>query len=103
MTTAPGPFDLTLFVSGASELSARAIADTRRLCEEHLDGRYHLSVVDVHENTAAALASGVLAAPTLIKNLPAPARRLVGDLSDTRNVLRALALPVAQDARAARS
>ena len=48
-------YELTLFVSGASDLSARAIANARRLCDVHLDGRYHLSVVDVHEDPAAVL------------------------------------------------
>lgn len=91
-------YQLTLFVSGASDLSARAIANARQLCDLHLDGRYHLSVVDVHENPAAALKSRVVAAPTLVKNQPLPVRRLVGDLSHTDKVLLALELPVADPA-----
>jgi diguanylate cyclase (GGDEF)-like protein len=74
-------FDLTLYVSGASDLSARAIADARRLCDVHLAGHYHLSVIDVYEDPAAVRASGVLATPTLVKNRPLPVRELVGDLS----------------------
>ena len=90
-------YRLTLFVSGASELSARAIADARRLCDNHLGGRGHLSVVDVHEDPAAALTSRVIAAPTLVRNLPLPVRRHVGDLSRTDKVLLALDLPVCTD------
>ncbi|MCW3014307.1 MAG: circadian clock protein KaiB [Solirubrobacterales bacterium] len=100
MSPAPGEdrYELTLFVSGASDLSARAIANARQLCESHLHGRYHLAVVDVHEDPAAVLSSQVLAAPTLIKHRPLPVRRLVGDLSHTDKVLLALDLPVATPA-----
>jgi circadian clock protein KaiB len=90
-------YELTLFVSGASDLSARAIANARNLCDLHLEGRYQLSVVDVHENPSAVLSSELLATPTLVKNLPLPARRLVGDLSRTDKVLLALELPVAKE------
>jgi circadian clock protein KaiB len=94
-------YDLTLFVSGASEHSGRAIADATELCDAHLHGRYCLSIVDLHENPAAALSSHVLAAPTLVKNLPLPARKLVGDLSHTTKVLLALELPLGKDAPSA--
>jgi circadian clock protein KaiB len=98
--TAAG-YELTLFVSGASDLSARAIADATRLCEAHLAGRYHLSVVDVHQDPAAVLAHRVVAAPTLVKHRPPPMRRLVGDLSRADRVLKALDLPVATRASVA--
>ena len=84
---------LTLYVSGASELSARAIADATALCGVHLGGRYDLAIVDVHEHSAPGLSSHVIATPTLIRNLPLPERRLVGDLSDAGKVLQALELP----------
>lgn len=87
-------YDLTLFVSGASNLAARAIANARRLCDTYLHGRFHLSVVDVHDDPAAVIASRLLATPTLVRNLPLPVRRVVGDLSDTDKVLRALDLPL---------
>jgi circadian clock protein KaiB len=90
-------YELTLFVSGASDLSARAIANAKELCETHLDGRYELSVVDVHEDAAAALNSDVIAAPTLVRNSPLPVRKLVGDLSKTDKVLVALDLADARD------
>lgn len=103
--TAPAEpsYDLTLFVSGASDLSARAIANARELCESHLAGRYHLSVVDVHEEPAIVLGSRVLAVPTLVRNRPLPVRKLVGDLSDARKVLTALELPLGTDASKALS
>jgi diguanylate cyclase (GGDEF)-like protein/PAS domain S-box-containing protein len=74
-------YELTLFVSGVSDLSARAIADARRLCDTHFGGRYQLSVVDVHEDPAGLLDSGILVTPTLVKNWPLPVRKLVGGLS----------------------
>lgn len=79
--------ELTLFVSGASDLSARAIADARALCDVHLDGGYQLSIVDVYEDPAAVLSHGVLVAPTLVRSQPLPLRRFIGDLSQTDAVL----------------
>lgn len=93
-------YQLTLFVNGASDLSARAIANARALCESHLAGRYHLAIVDVHDDPAAVLSLRVFAAPTLVKNRPPPVRRLVGDLSDTDKVLLALDIPRTEDTRA---
>ncbi|MGZ5372303.1 MAG: circadian clock KaiB family protein [Aeromicrobium sp.] len=90
-------YELTLFVSGASDLAARAIANARRLCDVHLRGRCDLSVVDVHDDPTAAVTSRLLATPTLVKNLPLPVRRVVGDLSHTDKVLRALDLPAARE------
>jgi circadian clock protein KaiB len=81
---------LTLFVSGASEISALAIGNARSLCENYLAGRYRLQVVDVHRDLAKMLQHNVLAAPTLLRERPLPIRRLVGDLSDTGRVLAAL-------------
>ena len=88
-------YDLTLFVSGASDLAARAIHNTRSLCDLHMHGRYHLSVVDIHDDPSAIRGGGVLATPTLVKNQPPPVRRVVGDVSHTERVLRMLGLPVA--------
>jgi circadian clock protein KaiB len=93
-----GVYELTLFVSGASEHSTRAIADARQLCDAHLPGAYRLAIVDLQTDPAAAVSSHVLAAPTLVKNLPLPVRKLVGDLSHTAKVLLALDLPRATDA-----
>jgi circadian clock protein KaiB len=90
-------FELTLFISGASDLSARAITDTSRLCDTHLESRYRLSIVDIHEDSAAVASSRIIAVPTLVKTRPGPVRRIVGDLSHTEKVLLALDLPVAKD------
>jgi circadian clock protein KaiB len=87
-------YELTLFVGGASELSARAITNARLLCDTYLGGRYRLTVVDLHETPAAVLDGLVLVAPTLVKDLPLPVRKVVGDLSQTDRVLLALDLPV---------
>jgi circadian clock protein KaiB len=86
-------FELTLIVSGASDLSARAIANANQLCEENMHGRYHLSVVDLHEAPASGISGQVMAAPTLVKTQPLPMRKFVGDLSRTEHVLDALGLP----------
>jgi circadian clock protein KaiB len=86
-------YDLTLFVSGASALAARAIANATRLCETYCNGHYHLSVVDIYEDPASLLTHNLLATPTLVKNLPEPVRRVVGDLSQIDKVLRTLDLP----------
>ena len=83
-------YALTLFVSGASSSSARAIRNAQALCEAHLGGRYDLTVVDVNQNPELARGRRVLATPTLLKEHPAPQRMLVGDLSDRERVLVAL-------------
>jgi circadian clock protein KaiB len=94
--TAGGAFyELTLFVSGASALSARAIATARQLCDLNLGDGYHLAVVDVHGDPAALAGRSVVAVPTLVRNRPRPERKVVGDLSDTAKVLLALEIPVA--------
>ena len=90
-------YELTLFVSGASARSARAIASTRELCDLHLQGRVRLSVIDVRDDPAAVTTLGVTVAPTLVKHLPPPVRRLVGDLSDFDRVLRVLGIPPVPD------
>lgn len=86
-------FELTLFVSGASDLSVRAIRNARALCDVHLDGRHHLRVVDMYDDPKAFISGWVVATPTLVKSLPLPVTKLVGDLSRTEQVLRALGLP----------
>jgi circadian clock protein KaiB len=88
----PAEFVLVLYVAGASDLSVRAIGQVRALCERHLSGRFKLSVVDVHRDPDLTERHNVLATPTLIKELPLPMRRLVGDLSDTPVVLAALGI-----------
>jgi circadian clock protein KaiB len=86
-------YELTLFVSGASDLAARAIANARRMCEANCPGQYHLSVVDIHEDPKSLIAYNLLATPTLVKIEPPPVRRVVGDLSQADRVILLLDLP----------
>jgi circadian clock protein KaiB len=88
-------YELTLFVSGASSASARAVRNARALCEAHLAGRHDLTIVDVNQDPELARGRRVLATPTLLKDHPAPERMLVGDLSDIETVLAALDIRVA--------
>jgi circadian clock protein KaiB len=83
---------LRLYVTGQTPNSVRAIANIKAICEEHLKGRYNLQVVDIYQQPQLAKDEQILAAPTLIKKLPLPLRRLVGDLSTTERVLLGLDL-----------
>jgi circadian clock protein KaiB len=83
---------LRLYVTGSTPRSAKAIRNIRALCEEHLEGRYDLEVIDIYQQPVLARGEQIIAAPTLIKKLPAPLRKLVGDLSDTDRVLMGLDL-----------
>jgi circadian clock protein KaiB len=84
---APDHFILKLYVTGQTARTQRAIQNLRRLCEEDLTGRYKLEVIDVLEHPELAEADRILATPTLIKQLPPPLRRVIGDLSDRERVL----------------
>jgi circadian clock protein KaiB len=91
-------WSLTLYVSGASAHSARALEAVRRLCDEELPGQVELEVVDVADEAVLAARDRIVAVPTLVKRLPPPPRQLVGDLADVDR-LRAgldLAAPEAQ-------
>ncbi|MDB5368490.1 MAG: KaiB domain protein [Roseomonas sp.] len=90
----PPRYHLRLFVAGTSPLSLRTIQVLRRLCGRYLAGRVDLEVVDIYQQPELAERDQILAAPTLVKLAPLPLRRLIGDLSDERQVLRALALPL---------
>ena len=84
---------MTLFVTGASGRSARAIANARELCDTYLVGRHRLAIVDLLDDLDAVRGDGVLAAPTLVLHEPLPSRRFVGDLSQPRRVLDTLGIP----------
>lgn len=88
----PGHYKLRLFITGSTPRSTRAIANMRKICEENLSGRYDLEVVDVYANPEATKELQVIATPTLIKILPEPLRRIIGDLSDHEKVLAGLDL-----------
>jgi circadian clock protein KaiB len=83
-------YELTLFVAGASTLSARAMTNVTEVLEQHLCGRYQLKVVDIYREPGQVIQEGVLASPTLVRHLPSPRRVLVGDMSKTNSLLRML-------------
>jgi circadian clock protein KaiB len=83
---------LRLYVCGSTLRSSHAIANVKRICEEHLGGRYHLEIVDLYQQPELAMGQQILAAPTLIKAHPAPLRRIIGDMSKTQRLLAALNL-----------
>jgi circadian clock protein KaiB len=85
---------LRLFVSGASPRSIEAINNIKKICEEHLPGQYELEVVDLYQQPQLAVAEQVVAAPMLIKKFPLPLRRLIGNLSNTKQILQKLGLSV---------
>lgn len=87
--TASGPpkYVLRLFVSGATVRSSNAIANLKAICERELAGRYELEVIDIYQRPERAKTADLVAVPTLIKTLPLPIRRLIGDLSDEQKVL----------------
>lgn len=84
---------LRLFIAGTTGHSTTAIRNLRLVCEQHLAGRYELEIIDVYEQPERTRDAQVLAVPTLIRELPPPVRRLVGDLSETDRVLVGLGLP----------
>ena len=90
---------LRLYVSGMTPRSTEAISKIKVVCEQHLSGRYELEVVDLFQQPAQANAEQIVATPTLIKKLPLPLRRLVGDLSDTDRVVRGLNLIETREAQ----
>ncbi len=87
---------LKLFVTGASSRSGVAIANLNRICEQELAGRYHIEIIDVLEHPDLAEDEKILATPTLIKSLPLPLRRVIGDLSNTERVLLGLEVHMKQ-------
>ena len=81
---------LRLYVSGNAPNSVRAIANAKAICSIHFAARHDLEIVDILTDPRRALADGIIVSPTLLKLLPLPAGRLIGDLSDTARVLQAL-------------
>ncbi len=78
---------LRLYVAGNTAASAKAISNIREICEMHLKGRYQLEVIDIYQQPALARGQQIVATPTLIKLLPPPLRRVIGDLSKTERIL----------------
>jgi circadian clock protein KaiB len=84
----PAPkWDLKLYVAGQTSKSLQAFANLKRICEEHLAGEYQIEVIDLLKNPQLAQGDQILALPTLVRKLPAPVRKIIGDLSNTERVL----------------
>jgi circadian clock protein KaiB len=88
----PPLYILRLFVAGATRRSNLAVTCIKQLCEQHLAGRYRLEVIDIYQQPDRAKQEQILAAPTLVKELPPPLRKLIGDMTNTDRVLVGLGL-----------
>ncbi|HPD21455.1 KaiB-like protein 1 [anaerobic digester metagenome] len=80
-------WELRLYVAGQTPKSIRAFANLKRICEEYLAGKYRIEVVDLMENPQLAQRDQILAVPTLVRKLPPPIKKIIGDLSNTKQVL----------------
>lgn len=86
--TEPDSFwELRLYVAGQTQRSLAALANLKHICEEHLAGKYRIEVIDLLQNPQLAQADQILAIPTLIRKVPQPVRKIIGDLSNTERVL----------------
>lgn len=83
---------LRLFITGITPQSSKAVANIKKICEEHLKGRYELEVIDLYQQPELAKGEQIIAAPTLIKKLPLPLRRIIGDMSGTERIIAGLDL-----------
>ena len=88
---------LRLYVTGSTSRSLKAVYNLRKICEEHLSDEYELEVIDIYKDPDAAREAQIVAAPTLVKRLPLPIRKFVGDLSNTQKVLIGLDIYQRQD------
>lgn len=84
---APAQWQLKLYVAGSTPKSAAALENLKQLCEAHLAGRYHIEVVDLLVNPQLAAGDQILAVPTLVRKVPEPMRKIIGDLSNEERVL----------------
>lgn len=85
-------YTLRLYVTGMTSRSARAVTNLRAICDEYLEGRYDLEVIDIYQQPVLTKGDQIIAAPTLIKKLPLPIRRIIGDMSNRERVLLGLDL-----------
>ena len=83
----PAKFELRLYVAGQTPKSLTALANLKRICETHLAGQYSIEVIDLTKNPALAAGDQILAVPTLVRRLPEPIRKIIGDLSNEERVL----------------
>jgi circadian clock protein KaiB len=94
----PGRYVLRLYVTGLTSRSVCAVNNLRAICNEYLEGRHDLEVIDIYQQPVLAQGQQIVAAPTLVKQLPLPIRRIIGDMSDRDRVLRGLDLVRVPDA-----
>ena len=80
-------WQLRLYVAGQTPKSLQAFANLKKICEEHLKGKYKIEIIDLIENPKLSRGDQILAIPTLVRRLPPPIRKIIGDLSDTERVL----------------
>ena len=80
-------WELRLYVAGRTARASTALANLKKICEEHLSGRYRLEIVDLLQNPTLARGDQILAVPTLVRRLPPPMKKIIGDLSNTERVL----------------
>ena len=83
-------WELRLYVAGHTPKSVKAFANLKKICEEHLAGQYRIEVIDLLENPRLAQDDQIVAVPTLVRKLPEPMRRIIGDLANTERVLKGL-------------
>lgn len=88
----PVEYVLRLFITGATPNSAKAVNNTKLVCEQYLKGRYTLEIIDVYQQREIAEKEQIIALPLLVKKLPLPERRLIGDMSNTEKVLLGLGI-----------
>ncbi|HEX3101242.1 MAG TPA: circadian clock KaiB family protein [Pyrinomonadaceae bacterium] len=89
-TSGQTEYVLRLFITGTTPASSKAIVNIRKICDTYLKGQYVLDVVDISQNPEAAAKAQIIAVPTLIKQLPLPLRRFIGDMSETERMLAGL-------------
>lgn len=89
----PKRYVLRLFVAGATPRSTNAVRILKAVCEERIHGLYDLKVIDIYQQPALAAMEQIVAVPTLVRKLPAPLRRFIGDMSDMGKIVAGLALP----------
>src|SRR5580698_7799020 len=94
--TRPDSWNLRLYVAGQTPKSLTAFSNLKRLCEEHLSGRYHIEIVDLVKQPHLAQNDQIVALPTLVRKLPEPIKRIIGDLSNLERVMLGLELKTAQ-------
>src|SRR5512144_2782268 len=85
--TRPEVWNLRLYVAGQTPKSIAAFANLKKICEEHLKGKYNIEIIDLLKNPQLAKGDQILATPTLVRKLPEPVRKIIGDLSNTEKVL----------------